>query len=281
MATLKFLTKTKKTIKIGTHYGVFHADEVSAVALLKVFFPSVKFEVTRLPHQSSEEELSQFDLVIDIGRVLDPEKGRFDHHQYRGGKSSAGLIWSEIKSILGVDGNIYPNIDELVSAIDAHDTGEKRSGEFEYSRLISRLKDFDAAVEFAVQIFESLKAEAEAINEVKNLVASAEVKEGFIIFPLREGDMDYLPWREVVNGKTMPEISGVVQYNSKSDQWEATLAPVHPTSFSFTKGKGFDPSWKEELGLDFVHANGFFACAKEKEPVMKLIKRYNESLKEE
>jgi len=281
MKTLKTLIDTKKTVEVATHFGMFHADEISAIALLKVFFSRTKFEVTRLPHQSSEEELSKFDLVIDIGRVLDVENGRFDHHQYKGGMSSAGLIWSEIKNILGEDGNIYPKIDELVQAIDKHDTGEQRSGEFEYSRLIGRLKDFDTAIEFAVQIFQSLKKEAEAIQEVKDLVVSAEVKEGFIIFPLREEDADNLPWREVINGCNMPEISGVVQYNKKSSQWEATLAPINSESFAFTKGKGFNPEWKEELKLDFVHANGFFACSKSKEPVMALIKRYNESLKED
>jgi len=48
-------------MKIVTHNGIFHCDEVLAVALLKVFLEE-KIEATRVPHQTPLEEL-EGDLI--------------------------------------------------------------------------------------------------------------------------------------------------------------------------------------------------------------------------
>ena len=74
---------------IATHNKMFHADEVTAIALLQVF-KDFEIEVERICHDS--KDFSKYDFVIDISKTFDGKK-YFDHHQYKGGKSSAGLIW--------------------------------------------------------------------------------------------------------------------------------------------------------------------------------------------
>ena len=63
-------------MKIGTHNGLFHADDVFAVTTLLLVYPGAEVVRTRDP-----EILDTCDIIVDVGGVYDPEKGRFDHHQ--------------------------------------------------------------------------------------------------------------------------------------------------------------------------------------------------------
>jgi len=114
-------------LKIATHNGIFHADEVTAVALLKLFTDD-EISVTRLKHDT--KYFSSFDMVIHISRKFDGKKC-FDHHQYKGGKSSAGLIWK----YLGREDE-YPTISKLIKMVDDNDVGIAKAKPFEYSSLI-------------------------------------------------------------------------------------------------------------------------------------------------
>ena len=76
---------------LATHDGTFHADEVSACALLLLFglIDREKIYRTRDP-----KVIEQCEYVCDVGKIYDPEKKRFDHHQlsYHGTLSSAGMV---------------------------------------------------------------------------------------------------------------------------------------------------------------------------------------------
>ena len=77
---------------IATHSGMFHADEVTAVALLAEFYyDEYAYDVIRT---RDAEEINDADIVVDVGGVLDSVNRRFDHHQvsYTGSRSSAGLV---------------------------------------------------------------------------------------------------------------------------------------------------------------------------------------------
>ncbi|MAD41902.1 MAG: hypothetical protein CL623_05870 [Arcobacter sp.] len=112
---------------IITHNKTFHADEVAAVALLKVF-TNENIIVNRVDHNTTD--FSNCDLVIDIGKKFDGVK-YFDHHQYKGGKSSAGLIWDYLDL-----NDKYPKISKLIDLIDKNDTGVQKAKPFEFSSLI-------------------------------------------------------------------------------------------------------------------------------------------------
>jgi len=65
-----------KELTVAVHNGQFHADETTAVALLKII-RNIKIVRTRDPSQ-----LAKADIVVDVGKVYDPENFKFDHHQY-------------------------------------------------------------------------------------------------------------------------------------------------------------------------------------------------------
>jgi uncharacterized UPF0160 family protein len=86
-------------MKVGTHNGLFHADDVFACAILSTSSDTVlELKRTRDP-----EVLAECDVVFDVGGVFDAGTERYDHHQKGGaGKrgngvpySSAGLVWGE------------------------------------------------------------------------------------------------------------------------------------------------------------------------------------------
>lgn len=86
------------SVRIVTHSGSFHADDVFGVAVLAALHPDHTIERTRDP-----EAIARGDFAVDVGGEWDAARGRFDHHQ-RGfdgarasgeGYASAGLVWRE------------------------------------------------------------------------------------------------------------------------------------------------------------------------------------------
>nr|QBK93978.1 MAG: uncharacterized protein LCPAC406_02920 [Pithovirus LCPAC406] len=65
-----------KFILVGTHSGRFHADEVTAAAIISLIYPNIKLVRTR-----DKLKLSFCDILIDVGGVYDPKLLKFDHHQ--------------------------------------------------------------------------------------------------------------------------------------------------------------------------------------------------------
>ena len=164
-------------IKLVTHNNIMHADEISAIALIKIFIDD-NVEIDRVDYE--HDNYDNYDMVIDIGRRFDGVKF-FDHHQYKGGKSSAGLIWDYIGQ-----NQKYPEISKLISLIDKNDTGKQKAKAFEFSSLIkaynnqiltlskdAQLEKFKKAVDFATIVFSSLKDMQEARDDAKKIIQSS------------------------------------------------------------------------------------------------------------
>ncbi|HCR52283.1 TPA: metal-dependent hydrolase [Candidatus Kaiserbacteria bacterium] len=114
-------------MKIATHNGHFHTDELMAVAALLIKFPDAEVVRTR-----DEEIIKQSDIAVDVGQICDPVSMRFDHHQPGGaGKrengipyASFGLVWKEYGAELAGGKEEALVVDEkLVAGIDAADNG--------------------------------------------------------------------------------------------------------------------------------------------------------------
>merc|ERR1712142_1386422 len=65
-------------VKLGTHNGAFHCDEVLACFLLKQLPQYKNAEIIRT---RDPKLLEQCDIVVDVGGVYDPAHHRYDHHQ--------------------------------------------------------------------------------------------------------------------------------------------------------------------------------------------------------
>lgn len=125
--------------RIGTHNGVFHADEVLAISMLSIFYDdNITVLRTRDP-----DILKTCDILVDIGG------GNFDHHMYGGNGvrsnktpyASAGLIWKNFglkilfklncpKDLVHL---VYNKVDAtIVEPVDKIDNGIVVSSVFEF-----------------------------------------------------------------------------------------------------------------------------------------------------
>ncbi|EUB59187.1 UPF0160 protein MYG1, mitochondrial [Echinococcus granulosus] len=134
--------------KLGTHNGVFHCDEVLALAMLRQL-PEYRNAV--LVRSRDPARLQDCDVVFDVGGEFDPDRHRYDHHQTSFSKtiqdfhptlkpavklSSAGLIYAHfgkrvIASVLGEESSdsnvvkaVFPFLYAIfISEIDGVDNG--------------------------------------------------------------------------------------------------------------------------------------------------------------
>ncbi len=255
------------TKQIATHNKIFHADEVTAIALLKIFTED-EIVVERIDHDTSD--FSKYDLVIDIGKKFDGVK-YFDHHQYKGGKSSAGLIWE----YLGFEDE-YPKISKLIKIIDDNDVGIKKAKPFEYSSLLkcyntskitSAKQDeaFDKAVEFAMTVLNSMADLEEELQAVKNIA-----NESFI-FDNNSNILElnrFTPhWTTYINGELTPHIKAVVWEDEDEKNYKVKIPPKYLGSFELN-GKAL----VQDNSMEFVHSSGHFAIAKDEDTMKKYLK---------
>ncbi|MBP9748500.1 MAG: MYG1 family protein [Candidatus Pacebacteria bacterium] len=118
-------------LKLVTHNGSFHADDIFAAATLSLVLEKQgkKFEIIRT---RDEDVIQKGDYVFDVGGIYDADKNRFDHHQNGGaGKrengieyASIGLVWQKFGIELCDSQKATDIIDKrLIAPIDAGDNG--------------------------------------------------------------------------------------------------------------------------------------------------------------
>ncbi|MGR3951596.1 MAG: MYG1 family protein [Chlamydia sp.] len=123
----------------GTHDGTFHADEVTACALLLAVG---KIDFNLITRTRNLSILKTCEYVCDVGGVYNPEKKRFDHHQleYKGSLSSAGMVLEYLKTVSYLTPKEHEFLNNtLVKGVDAHDNGKdpQLPGFCSFSHIIS------------------------------------------------------------------------------------------------------------------------------------------------
>lgn len=186
-------------VKIVTHNGVFHADDVFAIAALQIYLGKEEVEVIR---SRDEAVIANGDWVVDVGGVYDPMTKRFDHHQQgapvrENGLPYAafGLIWKEVGESISRSPEVARRIEErLVLPIDANDVGvsihtalDLEMLPFEIHDAISIFnpaknseedadKNFEQAVSVAKLILERLIVRTHARIEMEAVAADVYAK---------------------------------------------------------------------------------------------------------
>jgi uncharacterized UPF0160 family protein len=116
-------------IRIITHSGTFHLDEILAVAALELYFEGKPYEVIRSRDQAV---IDTGDFVVDVGLVYDPERNRFDHHQVGGAGarpngipySAFGLVWKHYGEVISGSKQVADAIDQQIgNPVDLGDNG--------------------------------------------------------------------------------------------------------------------------------------------------------------
>lgn len=285
---------------IGTHDGVFHADEVFAVAALLRIFPGSMTWRTRDP-----KILATCDIVVDVGGVFDQPTGRFDHHQEGGAGarengilySSFGLVWRRFGTEIACgDEEIARIVDErLVQPIDAKDNGQRlfEGGEAKFpgirpvtiSSIIGSLNltwgepessnnPFDSAVKLAGIILDrairSAVSQFNTCQTVRWAIADAEDPRLIIL-------RTFCPWTEVVASDA--PLALYVAFPSETGDWRLQCVPDGIKQFG--KRKPLPAAWSgkraDELAAmtdvadaTFCHPNLYICGAKSREGVLKL-----------
>lgn len=121
---------------VATHRRRFHADEVFAVAILRL--AGYKPSVMRIARDNTDV-LNLADFRLDIGQRFQPSSGDFDHHQPQGAGqrhysapynvpyATAGLVWQSFGlSICEGDRQLMELVDrQMIIHVDASDVGAK------------------------------------------------------------------------------------------------------------------------------------------------------------
>jgi uncharacterized UPF0160 family protein len=286
-------------MKVATHSGSFHADEVFALAALTLLGEPVEIVRTR-----DADAIAAADVRVDVGFASDPATGDFDHHQREGAGerpngiryASFGLVWREYGARLcDGDAAVAERVDRsLVQAVDANDTGQAAAAPvldgvrpMTVSGVIGALNPtweedlapeeerarFDEAVALAGRVLEREIASATAAQRAVRLVSDAIASAGDPRVIALDRDV---PWKEVVVGSA-PDALFVVY--PKRQGWGLEAVPRVLGSFENRRDlpeewAGLDgPELARLTGVDdalFCHAKRFLAVARSREGIAEL-----------
>ncbi|TSC67453.1 MAG: metal-dependent protein hydrolase [Parcubacteria group bacterium Gr01-1014_73] len=294
-------------MKIITHNGNFHADDVFGVAALLLFFVGEKKE-PKIIRTRDSATIKTGDIVLDVGSEYDAERNRFDHHQIGGaGKrandvpyASFGLIWKKFGAVIAGSGEAAELVDKnLVQFIDAADNGDGELKPFKADALPYSVKraidvfnpdwcderqDFDGwffqAVNFAAGILKREVEFVQAILESRQALEQAyknSVDKRIIVL-----DKEY-QWENLLNKYPEP-LFVILPRLGEGDKIVWRLGAVRDDTKSFINRRDLPADWAgkrdEELvkvtGVSdalFCHNKRFVAYAKSKEGAIELAKK--------
>lgn len=280
----------------ATHNGPFHADDVAAFALLRVFVDA-NATVVRTRHP---ERIAAAAVVFDVGSVWDPAAGRFDHHQasYVGPLSSAGMVLEHLRDTGRIDGEVFEELrTSVIAYVDDIDNGRRpprldvpclgRIIDF-CNRGCTTFDEFDAAYLRAVGIVETLLrgvavgvAEDRVARRLLDAEMQASAAEGRKVLIFGES----IRWKAVyfaLGGETHP--SDTVLMPSAEGSWHVLAIP--PRECSFDQKSPLPLEWAglsgDALvavvgvpGARFCHKNRFIAVFETREAAVAALTRWN------
>uniref|UniRef100_A0A182NA65 Uncharacterized protein n=1 Tax=Anopheles dirus TaxID=7168 RepID=A0A182NA65_9DIPT len=143
-----------RPVKIGTHDGIFHCDEVLACFMLQQLPRYASAEIIRTRDTA---KLDECDIVVDVGAAFDRERHRYDHHQrtfdetLRKLRPELGVKWDIRLSSAGL---VYTYFgEEVIGEILKRQTGKEPTSEClaavykkVYDGLISEIDAIDNGV---------------------------------------------------------------------------------------------------------------------------------------
>ncbi len=288
----------EKKIRIVTHSGNFHVDDLFAVAALQLLLGISHTEVFRSRDASV---WASGDYVVDVGNVYDPATHRYDHHQHGGAGargngvpySALGLVWKHHGEELAGSKEIAERLDrEMVIPIDMADNGIEvyaptHEGTHPYlmHRMLMVMRPTWKEEGVHDERFMELLPIARRMIE-REIITARDTTEGeqFVRTAYQEAPDKRLiildgayPWQGVL--ARTPDALYVVKPKSQGTTWEVEC--VRNDVHSFLNRKSLPESWRgyrdemlaEKTGVPdaiFCHNNGFIAVAGSKEGALKL-----------
>lgn len=287
-------------MKVVTHSGTFHADDVFASVVLRAAIGSLDLVRTR-----DADEIASADIVFDVGGVYDADTKRYDHHMRDLPRrpdgmpySSVGLVWRDYgrealqQFVPGIEADaveiVWQDIDtSIILSIDQADNGVAPTSPGHLSLLIEAFNPtwdsaqsfddaFAEAADFAhgilVRSCRQAHAEAQAVTFVK--AAARRAKDPRVIVLDRK-----LPWEKAVFEGGLNDLLFVIYPNEDSTSWYCRTVPPEPNSFG--QRLSLPEAWRglqeeafsEVAGIPdgvFCHPSGFICGARSQASTLKL-----------
>jgi len=292
-----------KRMRIVTHSGTFHADDVFAFSVLRDALGAFDFVRTR-----DAALIDAADIVFDVGGIYDPGTGRYDHHMRDLPRrddgtpySSVGLVWRDhgraalprLVPGIGEDvlDSVWQDIDAtFILAIDQADNGVASASQGHLALLVEAFNPtwdssqsyddaFLEAADFArgilVRACRQAHAEAQALSLV--MAAARRARDPRVIVLDRK-----LPWEKAVFQGGLNDLLFVIYPNEDLTAWYCRTIPPEPNSFG--QRLSLPESWRglqdaefsNAAGIDdgvFCHPSGFICGARSRESVVRLAEK--------
>ena len=153
-------------MRIITHDGIFHADEVFAIALLHEVIGNCPIERTR---NISIEDYENKDVwIVDVGGIYDVEKNLFDHHHDKFLPASCTLVLNELMSrhliTMHLYEELYKNF-QTISTIDCN--GFNQMNGFQVNSLVKSFNSLPDGFNIAVELAKCyIRAAIDTVNKI-------------------------------------------------------------------------------------------------------------------
>ena len=294
----------RKTLKVCTHDGDFHPDEVFACAALSLWAKREGYKL-KIIRSRDDKDIKNADIVVDIGMQYDPDKNIFDHHQGKGAGArdnvpyaSFGLVWKKYGPEICSSNEIAGRIEnKLVMSIDALDNGvntikvvkpeirdHRTHDAIDHFNLTYQedpslsYKQFKRVLNFAGEILvrEITWEKALMDSKIETLKAIKEQNEPEILILDKE-----LNWHEAVSKND--KIKFIVYPKKERTEWRVQPGKNNLEDFSSNRVK-FPKGWwglrGEELvqisGVKraiFCHKGGWLAVTKTREGAIEMAEK--------
>lgn len=287
--------REKKEIRLGTHNGIFHRDEVIAITILKIVYEDCETTIIR---SRDINKLNTCDVVVDVGG------GELDHHIKGFNRrrengilyASAGLTWKkygkEVITKLNSElneieiNNIFSAIDEdIIVPVDNDDNGISCIHRFSF--VENMLPVWNKEIDFDNSFLETVGICEKILRKIIYEYISKELVKGDFC------ERVYNHIAEIPN-QIYPWIDEAISYNDNHIEkvyfvifpypdggWAAQCVP--PKENKMGQLKPFPKSWSGLTGIDLENNSGiegailchnfrFFAKAQSKEAILEMCK---------
>lgn len=154
-------------------------DAIASLWLLQRFGPfadaDIKLVNTGSPDAAVLEDAS---AVVDTGRVLDPSRWRFDHHQFAGAAANATCAAMQVWQYLLLDNQDLFYLQPLILLIYAGDTGKPEAAESRRTGIHALLSAEKASgsgdlgvIAYGYDILDNLAAHLRRAHEAREALA--------------------------------------------------------------------------------------------------------------
>jgi len=263
---------------VATHNGIFHCDDVTAVAILSIINPDLRVMRSRNP-----EVLAGADIRVDVGGVNDTAAGTYDHH-FKGSEArdngviyaASGLVWRRygkeaIRTVLSHSDvqsrtvvRLLADIDRgFIQPIDKADTAPTPTQGLSLSQVIAQMnpthvspesENPDAKFTAAVAVVSTLLRDA-IVSAYAEIDAEAAVKAAFRASTDGVAVLEsFVPWHAYAGLPEAQCANYIVFPSAGSADWMCQCIPTKVGSFD--QKRPLPQAWFGLRGDDLVSASG-------------------------